>query len=247
VFSAFGMPCYTISPKGARAFKTRCFPLRPMVVHIPEGLRAPPHCEHFRTVGFDNTMNNAYRHLNSFVCFPPLVVAQSARAPVQIATEVPSAATECRRGDALARENRLEEALACYDRALAVDPGHAEALNNRGMALHRLKRLDEALLSFDRMLVLNRHIAEIHFNRGAVLQELNRLTEALSSYDLMLTLKPDFVPALNNRALVLWHMQRYDAALASCDRALAVKPDDPSALRNREFILHDVRAAGEKR
>src|SRR5262249_16879970 len=44
LFSAFDIPCYTISAKGAQAFKTRCFPLRPMVVHVPEGVRAPPHC-----------------------------------------------------------------------------------------------------------------------------------------------------------------------------------------------------------
>ena len=31
VLWAFGMPCYTISPKGARGFKAHCFPLRPMV------------------------------------------------------------------------------------------------------------------------------------------------------------------------------------------------------------------------
>jgi len=77
---AFGMPCYTISPKGAPAFKTRCFPLRPLVVHVPEGVRAPPHSAYFRTVGFDNTMNGVYRHLNSFVSFPPLVLAENLRA-----------------------------------------------------------------------------------------------------------------------------------------------------------------------
>jgi glycosyl transferase family 25 len=77
---AFGMPCYTISPKGAHAFRARCFPLRPLVVRVPEGLRAHPHSEYFRTVGFDNTMNGVYRHLNSFVSFPPLVIVENLRA-----------------------------------------------------------------------------------------------------------------------------------------------------------------------
>ena len=49
---------------------------------------------------------------------------------------------------------RLEEALASYDKALALKPDFAEAYNNRGNALKELKRLDEALASYDRALAI---------------------------------------------------------------------------------------------
>ena len=74
---AFGLTCYSISPKGARAFKSRLLPLRRLLVSIPEAVRAPPYGGTFRTVGVDNHMNSLYRDLNSFVCFPPLVVTEN--------------------------------------------------------------------------------------------------------------------------------------------------------------------------
>jgi tetratricopeptide (TPR) repeat protein len=53
-----------------------------------------------------------------------------------------------------ARQRRLDEALASYDRALAVRPQYAEALSNRGITLQNLKRFDEALVSYDRALAV---------------------------------------------------------------------------------------------
>ena len=44
-----------------------------------------------------------------------------------------------------ARQRRFADALASYDRALAVRPDFAEALSNRGVTLHELKRFDAAL------------------------------------------------------------------------------------------------------
>ena len=44
---------------------------------------------------------------------------------------------------------RLDEALASFDKALAIKPDFAEALNGRGDALKELLRFDEALASFD--------------------------------------------------------------------------------------------------
>ena len=87
------------------------------------------------------------------------------------------------RGNALQELKRFEEALASYDRALALKPDYAEALNNRGIALQELKRLEEALASYDRALALKPDYAEALNNRGNALQELKRLEEALASYD----------------------------------------------------------------
>ena len=44
---------------------------------------------------------------------------------------------------------RPEEALAVYDRALAIDPAFVEALIGRGNALVELKRYAEGLASLD--------------------------------------------------------------------------------------------------
>jgi len=58
---------------------------------------------------------------------------------------MPSCSTRC---------GRREEALAYYDKALAIKPDYAEALFNRGIVLRDLKRPAEALASFDRVLAI---------------------------------------------------------------------------------------------
>jgi len=55
------------------------------------------------------------------------------------------------RGIALQKLKRLDDALASYDKAIALKPDYAEAFN-RGLALRGLKRLEEALASYDRAL-----------------------------------------------------------------------------------------------
>ena len=61
---------------------------------------------------------------------------------------------------------RFDDALASYDRALAVRPDYAEALSNRGNTLHELKRFDDALASYDRALAVRPDYAEAHLNKS---------------------------------------------------------------------------------
>ena len=49
---------------------------------------------------------------------------------------------------------RFEDALASYDKAIALKPDYAEAYNNRGNALKDLKRFEEALASYDKAIAL---------------------------------------------------------------------------------------------
>jgi tetratricopeptide (TPR) repeat protein len=143
------------------------------------------------------------------------------------------------------RQQRLDEALVSYDRALALWPDHAEALRNRGATLHKLKRFDEALASYDRALAVRPDYADALYNRGITLQELKRFDEALASYDRALAVRPDYAGALNNRGNVLRELKRFDEALASYDRALALQPDHAGALNNRANTLRELKRFDE--
>ena len=57
---------------------------------------------------------------------------------------------------------RPEEALASYDRAIALKPDFAAAHNHRGNALRDLKRFAEALASYDKAIALKPDDAEAH-------------------------------------------------------------------------------------
>ena len=54
-------------------------------------------------------------------------------------------------GNVLLQSRKFPEALASYDRALALKPDQADILDNRGTALKMLNRLDDALASHERV------------------------------------------------------------------------------------------------
>jgi hypothetical protein len=77
-----------------------------------------------------------------------------------------------REAQELFQEGRPNEALACIDQALAIDPHNAVVHANRGIALVALCRVSEALASFDKAIDLKPDYAEAHFGR-AVARLLN--------------------------------------------------------------------------
>jgi tetratricopeptide (TPR) repeat protein len=54
-----------------------------------------------------------------------------------------------KKGAALERLGRLDEALASYERALGLDDSHADAYIGKGNVLNRLERYQEALVCFE--------------------------------------------------------------------------------------------------
>jgi glycosyl transferase, family 25 len=74
---SFGICCYTVSPKGARALQEKCLPLKPTTAGFAPGVKAQIRAGHFRNVGIDSAMNNAWSELNAYICFPPLVVTKN--------------------------------------------------------------------------------------------------------------------------------------------------------------------------
>jgi hypothetical protein len=127
----------------------------------------------------------------------------------------------CDRGNALAKLDRPEEAVAAFGRALALAPGSVEALVNRGMALRRLGRHSAALADFDRVLAAVPGQPELLSNRAMTLAALGRDGEALVAWQGVLTAEPANEVARMGRARALLALRRPAEAL----RLLESLPD----------------------
>jgi tetratricopeptide (TPR) repeat protein len=77
-----------------------------------------------------------------------------------------------RRGKELQRLKRLREALDSYNRAIALRPDLAEAINNRGNVLYSLGRFVEAVASYDKAIALKPDCAHQLTNRGTAEQRI---------------------------------------------------------------------------
>jgi predicted O-linked N-acetylglucosamine transferase (SPINDLY family) len=144
------------------------------------------------------------------------------------------------RASALAQASQFNEALAEYDRAIAIAPQFIEAMCNRGSVLLILKRYTEALQSLDAALRIKPTLFEALNNRGNVLSETRRFDEAVESYERALKSRPDaFEPQLN-RSSALLAARRCGEALTGYEKALSSRPNDVKAQKGRANALFEL-------
>ena len=165
------------------------------------------------------------------------------------ALEPPSARPFLLRADLHKTCNRLEAALADYDRALqhgSVDDGaQAHAHANRGTTLHAMGRHADALLSFDAALRCDGATPGLHYNRGNTLRCLGRHEEALGAFDEALALDATDTQALFNRGLSLGALGRWAEALAAADGLIGFEPGHARAHSARGDWLKNLGRAEE--
>ena len=91
-----------------------------------------------------------------------------------------------------------QEAIAEFNKVLAIDPGHAEAYNRLGVCYDQIKKYQQAAASYHAAITLNPSLAHVYNNIGysSVLQ--NKPNEAIDSYSRALQLNPDSKRIHNN-------------------------------------------------
>ena len=139
----------------------------------------------------------------------------------------------CQRGISMASLGRHQEALACYDEALALSPDEPNLHNNRGNALSNLGRLDEALGAFARAIDLRPRNDSAFANRALAYARAGRFAEALRDCDLALALNARSSEAWQARGVALSNLGRRDESIAAYDAALAIDARDPLAWGNK--------------
>ncbi len=137
----------------------------------------------------------------------------------------------------------MDEAIACYDKVLELEPGNVNAWNNKGVCYRRLGRLEEALSCYDRALRLQRHTASTWSNRGNILYTMGRFPEAIVSLNKAIEIDPLNESAWLNKALVEERLGLRGEAAISFQRFIDLKPVEYAAhLAYAEKRLADLKA-----
>jgi len=133
---------------------------------------------------------------------------------------------------------RIREALACYDRALKIDPQKADVWCNKGNACFAESRHEEALQCFDKAVAIDPKDMKSWCNRGVALKALGRLGEAVESYDKALALDPHDVKTWFNKANAFAAQERYQDALVCFQQAQELgHPDAASSVEQCRRLL----------
>lgn len=137
-------------------------------------------------------------------------------------------------GNALYFDNRFEEAIASYDKAIQMEPDSAKAWFSRGAALAKLQQYEEAIAAYDHATQLKPDVAEAWFGQGIAQAKLQQLEAAVLSYDRATQLKPDLVLAWIGKARCYALQGKHEAAWEDLQQAIGLNPD-----KAREIVKTD--------
>ncbi len=134
---------------------------------------------------------------------------------------------------------KLDEALASYDKAIQLNPDYTFTYINRGYVHSRQGKLDEAIADYDKAIQLNPNMAVVYINRGAARDKQIKLDEAIADYDKAIQLDPGFIASYINRGVAHKAQGKLDEAIADYDRVIQLDPDIAAAYYYRGNVRYD--------
>ena len=134
--------------------------------------------------------------------------------------------------DAIQNQN-YSKAIEYFNKAIAVNPKHAEAYHNRGVAKGRLGEHSEAIKDFNQTIKINPKLAEAYNNRGKAKGELKKYPEAIEDFNKALEINPNYDGIYYNRGLAQYSLGNYTEAIEDFNQALIINPDFSEAYNNR--------------
>jgi Flp pilus assembly protein TadD len=155
------------------------------------------------------------------------------------------ASTLNHRGVTLRRLNRMDEAIVCYRRAIALQPDLAEAHHNLGNALADQNQLDDAVLCYRRAIALRPDWSEAHNHLGTVLLAQGNAQQALACHRTALALRAGDPRTLCYLGDALAYQGALDAAIDSYRQSLSIDPTDHETHNNLGNALLDARRLDE--
>ncbi|WP_066029892.1 tetratricopeptide repeat protein [Microcystis aeruginosa] len=152
----------------------------------------------------------------------------------------PRAAWYVNRGILYRRQQKYELALDDYNKAIKLNPNHANAYNNRGNLYYDLQKYDLALADYDKAIEINPNFAILYYNRGGVYYNQQKYELALSDINKAIDINPNYAEAYYNRGNIYYDLQKYELALSDINKAIELNPNYAEAYNNRGLLYKDL-------
>lgn len=140
-------------------------------------------------------------------------------------------------GICLSRNNRLNEALSAYHKAVKLDPESWRAHTNLGKVLAKKGRYAEAVSSYQSAITLGANNIDIRHSLAVALAETGRMKEAMERYREVLSIDPSHPHARYNLAMILAQTKRQNEAVEQFRLHLKAHAEDVTAHLNLATTL----------
>ena len=147
-------------------------------------------------------------------------------------------------GKKLGDEGKYEEAVTCYDKAIEIDPKHAEAWRGKGVSLAMISA-KKAMICFDRLIEMKPADVHAWLLKEELSRLLGRYEEAIACSDRLIELKPEVGRAWTRKGYALSKLKRYEEAIVCFDKAIEMKYEIADSWMNKGIVL-DVSGNAEE-
>jgi tetratricopeptide (TPR) repeat protein len=144
------------------------------------------------------------------------------------------------RGRVLRRENRIEDALADFEKAKELAPEMNGIYLSIGLLYQQIGNKDAALAAYDEGIETEPNSitsTRIYLNRGSIYYGKGDMESALANYRLAAKLRPNFAEAHYGIGLAHQRMGNTAAAIEAYQLALRHKPGYASASKKLQALL----------
>ncbi|MBT3921641.1 MAG: tetratricopeptide repeat protein [Nitrospina sp.] len=128
-------------------------------------------------------------------------------------------------GAALFVEQRTEEAISQYKKAIKLQPNYADAHYNLGIALLSDGKTEEAIAHYKKAIKFKPDYADAHYNLGIALLSDGKNEEAIAHFKKAIELLPGFADAHNNLGLALLGEGKTEDAIYYFKLAIRIDPN----------------------
>jgi len=143
------------------------------------------------------------------------------------------------------RENRVDDAIADFKKALSINPRHLLSLDNLGNAYRLQKRWSDARTVLEKAVEVGPEDPEANYSLGMVFAQANDTAKAYDYLQRALKARPAYPEALNNLGVLYLMTNRRDQAVASFERSIQIAPAFDQAYLNLARV-YAMEGAGDK-
>jgi predicted O-linked N-acetylglucosamine transferase (SPINDLY family) len=141
----------------------------------------------------------------------------------------------------LHQRGKLDEAAARYQKVLALQPRHFDAVHLLGLTALQQNQPERALEIIGAALKIDSRNASALLNYGSALSRLGRYEAAVTSFSQAIASVPDLADAYFNRANAHRQLKCYEQSVCDYDQAIALKANFIEAYYNRAEVLMTLR------
>jgi protein O-GlcNAc transferase len=148
-----------------------------------------------------------------------------------------AAMKQIKNGNKLLADGNLQDAAACYERAIEADPRNADAYVNLGFTMRELGQDEVARGYLERALKIDPGQADAHYLLGQLAGKRKDGTAAIHHYEAAISAKPDFVIVYPELFRLHYFADRLKDAKRVVEKGIAIDPESPDL----NFYLGNIR------